>query len=80
MNNEYPISDLGAAAYLVTIGQSIMRMDRTNPRRVLFVFRHVPGIEQAVEQYWNRTARVDPLGLQISQKTLKSRIYADQRP
>jgi len=76
--NEYPISDLGAAAYLVTIGSNLIRLDRENPRRIQFVFEHSHDLERAVEDYWNGSARVAPLSLQQSQKTLKSRIYADQ--
>lgn len=77
MHDEYPISDLGTAAYLLTIGNTLSRLDRTNPRRVLFIFERAQGIEEKVEQYWNGTARVAPLALQTSQKTLKARLYAD---
>ncbi len=78
MNNEYNLSDLGSAAYLLAIGQRLLRLDYSNPKRVQFIFEYTPEVEEKVRQYWDGTARVAPLSLQTSQKTLKARIYANQ--
>ena len=78
--NEYETSDLGTASYLLTIGHQLLTLNRVNPRRALFIFERTSDIERTVEDFWNGTARVAPLALLQSQKTLKSRIYASERP
>jgi hypothetical protein len=79
MNDEYAVSDLGVASYLLTGGKTLLRLDRANPRRIQFVFKRTQEIERDVEQYWNGAARVAPLALQLCQKALKARIYSNQQ-
>ncbi len=72
------VSDLGLASYLQCSGFSALKLDRTNPRRVVFCFERGDAIEKVARGYWERTARVDPLSLLLSHKTLKQRIYNEQ--
>ena len=78
--NEYRTSDLGAATYIVSVGEQILRADFSNPKRVIFCFRNTPSVSKAVEDYWNGKARVEPLHLLQNQKLLKQRIYSHSQP
>jgi hypothetical protein len=80
MNNEYPVSDLGSAAYLLTIGKKLIRLERSNPRRIVFCFERNGDIEKEVQMYLDGTARVPPLALLANQKTLKAYIFGNQQP
>jgi len=75
---DYATSDLGSAAYLLTIGKKLIRLDRTDPHRILFCFEHDPAIEREVQAYLDGTVRVPPLTLLAHQKTLKTYIFAPQ--
>ncbi len=37
-NRHFEISDLALASYLCSSGVTLLKVDRTNPRRVVFVF------------------------------------------
>lgn len=71
----YATSDLGIAAVLVSQGHSLIRVDKSNPRRVLFCFLEVTDIEQVTEQFWARKLDVDACTLVENMKLLKGRIY-----
>ncbi len=78
MKNEH-VSDLGVASALCCLGYSITSLDRSNPRRVVFVFdTKKAGLNDAVQQYWDGSMRLPPLALFTHQKQLKQRIYSDQ--
>ncbi len=78
MQNEH-VSDLGLASALCCLGYSIKSLDRSDPRRVVFVFdSKKTGFSDAVQQYWDGSMRLPPLALFTHQKQLKQRIYADQ--
>lgn len=77
--NDYAISDLGSAAYLIAVGEQLLRTDHGDPKRVVFYFRNTPAVHKAVEEFWNGNARVEPLHLLQAQKLLKQRIYAHRQ-
>ena len=73
-NDVYATSDLYVSAYLA-LHFPIESLDRSNPRRVQFLFRNEQGLEEAVEAYWNGAAKVSPMALFSSARNLKHRIY-----
>lgn len=69
--------DLGAAASLVTAGFELIELDKTNPRKVQFVFRRVTGIEKTVDGYWTDKLEVKARSFFDNIKMLKNRIYSE---
>lgn len=81
MNQHYPETafqtyDLALATALVTAGFRQVELDRTDPRKVAFVFDKVDGIDEAVEQFWSDRQRVNPKAYFDTLKHLKSQIYS----
>jgi len=75
---EYATSDIACASYAVAVGQEVLRMDFRDPKRVVFCFHDTPQLRRAIENFWNGSARVEPLHLLQTQRLLKQRIYAHQ--
>ena len=76
MNDVHAISDLGLGTALCCLGFHITKLDRSNPRRIVFCFEEKEGFEDAVNAYWGGTLKLSPLNLFTHQKQLKQRIYA----
>ena len=69
--------DLGVAASLVTAGFEISSLDKTNPRKVQFIFHRVIGIEKVVDEYWSDHLEVKARAFFDNIKMLKNRIYSE---
>ena len=77
MNPELATSDLNLAATLVALGHELVAMDKSNPKRVRFLFRKTETIETAIRGYWDNTLILPAQTLLGAQKTLKARLYSD---
>jgi len=76
----YETNDLHLAATLQCLGLELLEVNRSDPRRVRFVFE-----DDALRREWTREylaggLRVDPLILLNSFRSLKRQIYADAGP
>lgn len=71
----YPTSDLGLAAYLVTLGYQVAEVDKTDPRRQKFVFE-LENADDITRTYWGRQPNVDARAYYDSIKYLKDLLYA----
>ena len=71
----YTTSDLGCITALVSSGLHIQSLDKSNPKRVVFVFDHSMKLLELVDSYWNGSLNVDAKTFFETQKWLKSRIY-----
>ncbi|MCL4390227.1 MAG: DUF5659 domain-containing protein [Patescibacteria group bacterium] len=69
--------DLGAAASLVSAGFELVSLDKTNPRKVQFIFRRELGIEKVVDDYWSDRLDVKARTFFDNVKMLKNRIYSE---
>jgi len=76
MNKNFSTFDLGLAAVLVTLGYELLKLDKTNPKKVRFVFRQEKGIEQAMVDYYKDEIKLPAQTLFNNQKMLKNRIYS----
>jgi len=77
MNQNFSTYDLGLATVLITLGYKLLKLDKTNPKKVRFVFREEKNIEQAMLDYWNDVIKLPAQTLFNNQKMLKNRIYSD---
>lgn len=80
MIDHYNTYDLGVAAALSVLGFEIVEMDKTNPKRVKFVFKadgRKGGIEAFANTYFNHSLELPAQRFFTEIKVLKSRIYSD---
>lgn len=70
--------DLGVSAALLTAGYKLHRLDRIHARdrRVLFVFEHKQGIEDAASRFFTDQLRVKARSYFDNLKALKSKLYS----
>ena len=77
MNQNFSTYDLGLATVLITLGYELLELDRTNPKKVRFVFKEGKDIEKVMIDYFNDKIKLPALTLFNNQKNLKNRIYSD---
>ena len=80
MTARYETNDLHLAATLQCLGLELLEVDRSDPRRVRFVFLDDDQRREWTRQYLAGELRVDPLILLNSFRMLKRQIYADAAP
>ena len=74
----YKTADLAlVAVILLLIPDSLEVLDRTNQRKVLFVFKKTDELIDLVDKYWKRELTVEPQSFFGQLKIAKVRIYAD---
>ncbi len=69
--------DLGLAAALISVGFSLVSLDRQNLRKTQFVFRRGDGIDKVVEAYWADSLKVKARTYFDTLKMLKNRLYSE---
>ena len=72
----FTTSDLALAA-VVALYYSIESIDKSNPKKVLFIFKKDKNFHLCIEKYWNGELKVEPLKFYQCLKMLKNRIYND---
>jgi hypothetical protein len=78
MSKKFSTFDLGLATTLTTLGYKLLELDKTNPKKVRFVFKEEKNIEQTMLKYWNNEITIPALSLFNNLKTLKNRLYSNQ--
>ena len=76
-NNLFSTHDLGCSAALTSAGFDLVSLDKSNPRKVKFVFNKKVGIDEAVSNYWSDQLPVNARTLFDNVKMLKNRIYSE---
>lgn len=74
---EFSTFDLAASAALISKGFELISLDKSNPRKVLFIFRNQHGIKKVVEDYWADHLEVRSRTFFDNIKMLKNRIYSE---
>jgi len=77
MKDEFSTFDLGLASVLVTLGYELTGLDRSNPKKVGFIFEQDKAIEKIVADYFNDKIKLPAQKLFNTQKSLKTRIYSN---
>jgi len=75
--NEFSSFDLGLATVLITLGYELLELDKSNPKKIRFVFKREKNIERVMDDYFNNEIKLPALSLFNNQKSLKNRIYSD---
>jgi hypothetical protein len=76
-NKMFLTFDLGLATCLVSLGYELWNLDKTNPKKVQFIFKRADGIDMVVNDYWQDDLKINARTLFDNQKMLKNRIYSD---
>ena len=71
----YPVADFYLAAFLITSGFELLRVELAGENRVLFLLRDTPQRTQVVADFYGRRAVVDPLAFKDAIVNLKSLIH-----
>ena len=74
--NEFSTFDLGLASVLVTLNYELLELDKSNPKKIRFIFKRGRNIEQVLDNYFNDRIKLPALSLFNNQKNLKNRIYS----
>lgn len=69
--------DLGCSSALISAGFELVSLEKSNPRKVQFIFRREVGIEKVVDEYWADRLEVKARAFFDNIKMLKNRIYSE---
>lgn len=75
-NDHYFTYDLGCSSALICAGFELVSLDKTNPRKVQFIFKREVGIEDIVNDYWADRLEVKARTFFDNTKMLKNQIYS----
>lgn len=75
----YLTSDLALATTL-SLQFAIEDIDRSNPRKAVFVFRRSPALEELADAYFTNEFKVSPQIFFNQLRDVKARLYAERRP
>lgn len=69
-------SDLGVCAALLSVGKELVDLDRSQGRKVQFLFAKEPDLEQVVQEFWADRLVVNARTYFDNLKAIKSRLYS----
>ncbi|MCC7160482.1 hypothetical protein IT399_02050 [Candidatus Nomurabacteria bacterium] len=69
--------DLGVSAALLCLGYKLIRLDRNDPRKALFVFKKDAEIDSHANQYFSDQLKVKARSFFDSIKALKNKLYSE---
>ncbi|MFA7327965.1 MAG: DUF5659 domain-containing protein [Candidatus Ratteibacteria bacterium] len=72
----YRVSDM-ALTTVLSLFLPFDGIDRSNPRRVQFLFIKTPKLEALVNRYWRGKLRIEPQKLFNQLKIIKARLYSE---
>lgn len=73
----YLTYDLGCSSALVSSGFELFSLDKSNPKKVQFIFRREEGIENVTDDYFADHLEVKARSFFDNTKMLKNRIYSE---
>lgn len=73
----YQSSDLALVCTL-SLFYTIEVVDRTNPRKAVFLFKRDEQLDELLETYWRRELKVEPQAYFSQLKAVKARLYAER--
>lgn len=76
-SDTYVTSDL-ALATTISLNFPIQDIDRSNPRKAVFVFMRSPELEDLVEGYFRNELKISPQTFFNQLRDVKSRLYAER--
>lgn len=75
--NLYGTADLALAA-AIYLFYPLEVIDRENPRKATFMFKHDNRLDTLIEKYWRGELKVDPQAYFNALRIIKTRLYGEQ--
>lgn len=75
-DSQFYTFDLGLAASLVTSEFELLELNKTDRKKVQFIFSNNDELENIIDKYWKGHLKLDSRKLFENQKMLKNRIYS----
>lgn len=75
-SKEYATYDLGASAALLVKGHELLALNRSNPRKVKFIFKRQDDTEEIVNKYLLDALSIKARTYFDTIKALKNRMYS----
>ena len=72
----YDTSDIYLAVALFSVGHNLLRLDKTYPRRAVFIFEHDSTIEGHADLFFMNKLSHDIRSVLVNLKSLKDMLYA----
>ncbi len=69
--------DLGVSTALSCAGFELLSLNRTNPRKVLFIFRKAENIDETANAYFADQLKLNARSFFDQLKALKNRLYSE---
>ena len=69
--------DLGVSTALLCVGFELIHVDKSNPKKALFIFQKINDIENTVNQYFSDKLKVKARSYFDHLKALKNKLYSD---
>ncbi len=77
-NNNFPTDNFQLACYLMSEAIPLLSLDKSNPRRVLFVFEESEQRKVLNQKYLSNKAETEVHRIFSAQKDLKQLLYQDR--
>lgn len=77
IKNEFTTKDFYLSAYLLSQGLRLVRLDKSEPRKVYFVFHDVEARASLVEDFLFGRAQVEPKQFVAAIKEVKQLLYTN---
>ena len=71
-------TDLGIAAALLTADFELLNLDKSDPRKVKFVFSRGEGITKVADDFWSNRLEQKVRAFWDNVKVLKNRLYSNE--
>jgi hypothetical protein len=76
--NPFSSYDIGMCAGLVSVGYSLLQIDKSKGAKALFLFENSDEIIESAQQYWRGELQVDALAYFNALKNIKNQLYSQQ--
>lgn len=77
-NDLFETTDLNLSCVLLSLGYSLDSIDKTSPGKAKFLFVRSNGLDDAIQSFWARALKLEPLSILTNLKILKNRLYSDE--
>jgi len=68
--------DIGLSATLLTLGYKLIDLEKSDVKKVQFIFLRDVGIDNAINNYWDGSLKIDARTLFDNLKRVKNQIYS----
>jgi len=75
--NYYQTSDLSLTT-TISLFFPIEKIDRSNIRKAIFIFRKTPELEKLIDQYFRNEIKISPQVYFNQLRVVKARLYANE--